>query len=120
MEKFCNFLLVLFMIILVGILGINVITIVDDCASTEIERYSIGMEITHIEESAYCVRHRGVQVKRTFYLRGDDKAIAVEVDGETFARFTCGDWVEVEVRVMESAIFHEIKEKAQVIGAMEN
>lgn len=120
MKKFYNFLLVLLMIILVGILGIVIITTVDDCASTEVERYSIGMEITHIEESAYCVRHRGVQVKRTFYLRGDDKAIAVEVDGETFARFTCGDWVEVEVRVMEGAVFHRIEEKAQIIGAMED
>lgn len=120
MKKFYNFLLVLFIVILVGMLGIVVITTVDDCASTEIERYSIGMEIIHTEESAYCMRHHGVQVKRTFYLRGDDKSMAVEVNGETFARFTCGDWVEVEIQVKESAIFHRIEEKAQVIGVMEN
>lgn len=120
MKKFYSFLLVLFMVILVGIPGIVVITTVDDCASTEVERYSIGMEITHVEESAYCLRHHGVQVKRTFYLRGDDKAMAIEVNEETFARFTRGDWVEVEVKVMESAVFHTIKEKARIIGAMEN
>lgn len=120
MKKFYSFLLVLFMVILVGMLGIVVITMVDDCASTEVERYSIGMEITHTEETTYYIKNCGTKTTRTFYLRGDDKAMAVEVDGETFARFTRGDWVEVEVRVMEGAVFHRIEEKAQIIGAMEN
>lgn len=120
MKKFYNFLLVLLMIILVGILGIVVIMTVDDCASTEVERYSIGMEITHAEETTYYIRNYGTKTKRTFYLRGDDKVITVNVDGKTYARFKQGDWVEVEIRVIEGAIFHEIEEKAQVIGAMKN
>lgn len=86
----------------------------------EVERYSIGMEITHAEESAYYIRNKGVQVKRTFYLRGDDKAIAVNVDGGTYARFKQGDWVEVEIQVTENTIFHDTKETARIIGAMES
>lgn len=120
MEKFYSFLLVLFMMILVGILGIVIIAAVDDCASIEVERYSIGMEITHAEESTFYVKYHGTKTTRTFYLRGDNKSMAVEVNEETFARCQEGDWVEVEVRVMEGSVFHGIKEKAQVIGAMEN
>nr|DAP31410.1 MAG TPA: hypothetical protein [Caudoviricetes sp.] len=120
MEKFYSFLLVLSVIILVGIFGIIVIATVDDCVSIEVECYSIGMEITHAEESTYSTKYHGIRTTRTFYLRGDDKAMAIEVGEETFARFTCGDWVEVEVKVMESAVCHTIKEKARIIGAMEN
>lgn len=121
MKKFYNFLLVFaYDYSGCGIFGIVIITAIDDCATTEVERYSIGMEITHAEESTYYIKSYGIETTRTFYLRGDDKAMAVEVNGETFARFTCGDWVEVEIQVKESAIFHRIEEKAQVIGAMEN
>lgn len=116
MKKFFSFLLVLFMAILICI---AVIIIVDDCTSTEVECYSIGMEITHAEESIYYTKSYGTRTIRTFYLRGDDEVMVIEVNGETFARFTCGDWVEVEVKVMESAVFHGIKEKVRIIGAME-
>ena len=92
---------------------------IDECRTIEIERYSIGMEITHAEESTYYVRHTGVRTTRTFYLRGDDKAIAVNVDGQTYARFTQGDWVEVEIQTVEHCFTHEIEERATIIGAME-
>lgn len=92
---------------------------IDECRTIEIERYSIGMEITHAEESTYYIRYTGVETTRTFYLRGDDKAIAVNVDEQTYARFTQGDWVEVEIQTVEHCITHEIEERATIIGAME-
>lgn len=92
---------------------------IQNCSMDEVERYSIAMEVTHAEESAYYIRNHGVEVKRTFYLRGDDKAIAVEVDEETYARFIQGDWVEVEIQVLENSLTHTIKEHAKIIGEME-
>lgn len=88
--------------------------------TTEIERYSIGMEITHAEKTAYYIRNHGESITLTFYLRGDDKTIAINVDPETYARFKQGDWVEVEIRVTEHTIFHGITETARIIGEIEN
>lgn len=115
MKWFCG----VIMAVLVALLGIVMITTIDDNASIEVERYSIGMEITHAEASTYYMRNYGTKTKRTFYLRGDDKAIAVNVDSETYAQFQQGDWVEVEIQVTESTIFHDMKETARIIGAME-
>ena len=46
--------------------------------------------------------------------------MAINVNAETYAQFKQGDWVEVEIRVTESTIFHNIKETARIIGAMEH
>ena len=93
---------------------------IDECWVVEIERYSIGMEITHTEQSTYHIRHIGTETTRTFYLRGDDKAIAVNVDEQTYAQFAQGDWVEVEFQVIECSLSHCIEERATIIGAMVN
>lgn len=103
--------------VLFGVMGLGLI---DDYTATEIERYSIEMEITHAEKTAYYVRNHGESTTLTFYLRGNDKAIAINVSPETYARFKQGDWVEVEIRVTENAIFHDVKETARIIGAMEH
>lgn len=107
-------------LVVVALIGGCAFMFLQDSLMSEVERYSIGMEVTHAEESAYYMRNQGVKVNRTFYLRGDDKAIAVSVGGETYARFTQGDWVEVEIRVMENIITHEVIERSRIIGAMEH
>lgn len=120
-ENFYYVIAIMFVVIMFALLGIVALGAIDANTGTEIECYSIGMEITHTEESTYYVKHYGgTQTTRTFYLRGDNKTMAIKVNAETFARFTQGDWVEVEIQVIESAIFHNIKEKARIIGAMEN
>lgn len=119
-ENFWYVIAIAWIVVMAVLLSIVVLDIIDDYTVTEIERYSVGMEITHAEESTYYIKNYGTQTTRTFYLRGDNKTIAVKVSGETFAQFTCGDWVEVEVQIIESAIFHSIKEKARIIGIMEN
>lgn len=100
--------------------GVMVLGLIDDYTATEIERYSIGMEITHAEKTTYYVRNHGESTTLTFYLRGNDKAIAINVGSETYARFKQGDWVEVEIRVTEHTIFHDTTETARIIGAMEH
>ena len=107
------------MLVVIAIL-VSVVLYTTDYMTAEVERYSIGMEITHAEESTYYIKNSGTRTTRTFYLRGDDKAIAINVDPETYARFKQGDWVEVEIRVTEHTIFHNITETARIIGAMEH
>lgn len=108
-------------IILVIIVALVSVVVLDAAGYTtaEIERYSIGMEITHAEKTAYYIRNHGEFVTLTFYLRGDDRTIAIDVDPETYARFKQGDWVEVEIQVTEHTIFHDTTETARIIGAME-
>lgn len=106
-------------ILVIMIFALMLLHAIDECRTIEIERYSIGMEITHAEESTYYIRYTGVETTRTFYLRGDDKAIAVNVDEQTYAKFTQGDWVEVKIQTIEHCITHEIEERATIIGAME-
>ena len=109
-----------FLLVIVVLFGIMVLGLIGDYTATEIEHYSIGMEITHAEKTAYYIRNQGESTRLTFYLRGDDKAIAIDVDPETYARFKQGDWVEVEIRVTEHTIFHYITETARIIGAVEH
>ena len=106
-------------LVIIAIL-VSVVLYTTDYMTAEVERYSIGMEITHAEESTYYIKNSGTRTTRTFYLRGDDKTMAINVNAETYARFKQGDWVEVEIRVTESTIFHNIKETARIIGAMEH
>lgn len=111
-----NIAAIIVMVILVAMLSVVVLDIINDYAVTEIECYSIAMEITHAETSTYYVKNRGTNTTRTFYLRGDDRVISVNVSAETFARFAQGDWIEVEITVKESAITHTIIEDVRIIG----
>lgn len=117
MKRFLEVLKVVLVVVIV--VGGLTIAFLQDYYVNEVEKYSIAMEITHTEESTYYIKNYGEKTTRTFYLRGDDKAIAVEVDEETCARFAQGDWVEVELRILENPITRTIKERAEIIGEME-
>lgn len=119
-NTFYTIMTVLVIAAMVVLFGNIAIATIDYYVNTEVERYSIGMEITHMEESTYYIRSYGTETTRTFYLCGNNKSIAAEVNGETYARFKQGDWVEVEIRVTEGIISHRVKETARIIGAMEN
>lgn len=71
---------------------------------TEVERYSIGMEVVHVEKA-----------DSIFYLCGDDKMITAKAD----TRFAQGDWVEVEIQVLENSLTHATEEHVKIIGEME-
>lgn len=117
MKENCWFVAIMFVVMAILV---SVVLYTIDYMTTEVECYSIGMEITHAEESTYYVNNSGTRTTRTFYLRGDDKTMAINVNAETYARFKQGDWVEVEIRVTEHTIFHNITETARIIGAMEH
>lgn len=65
------------MLVVIAIL-VSVVLYTTDYMTAEVERYSIGMEITHAEESTYYIKNSGTRTTRTFYLRGDDKTMAMQ------------------------------------------
>ncbi len=108
-------------LVMVALVGGCVFMFIQNYFVDEVERYSIAMEITHAEESTYYVHgdNGKPRVKRVFYLRGDDKAIAIDVNEEMYAQFVQGDWVEVEFHVIENPFTRDTEEHAKIIGEME-
>lgn len=96
-----------------------ILLILDYTLATEVEQYSINMEITHAEQNAYHIRNSGTRTIQTFYLRGDDVTISLEVDKNTYALYKEGDWVEVEFTIYENFISHRRNtEEIRILGAM--
>lgn len=121
MNKFFNYFLFPITILLI------ISFVLDIVFATEIEQYSIGMEITHTEQSTQYNYQYNYTLKntipipktvRTFYLRGDDITYALNVDSNTFALYKQGDWVEVEFTIYESFILHRDITSARILGAM--
>lgn len=124
MDKFVNYVLIPIVILLIILL---VLFIFDITFATEIEQYSIGMEITHAEQDTKYNYLYNSPLKnsipvpktvRTFYLRGDDITYALNVDSNIFALYKQGDWVEVEFTIYESFILHRDITSARILGAM--
>lgn len=73
--------------------------------NTEVERYSIGMEVTHADASS-----------RVLSLCGDDISASINVSAAAFARYRAGDWVEVEITIYENALTHRHSQEFAIIG----
>lgn len=103
-------------IVLVSLIVATIgIVVIDELWNAEIECYSTAMEIMHAESTAYYVRNEGEQIKHTFYLCNDTKAIAIDVDQQTYARYSEGDSIQVKIQVMECPITHTIKECVTIV-----
>ena len=96
-----------------------ILFILDNVLTTEVEQYSINMEITHTEQNTYYIHNSGSRTIQTFYLRGDDVTISLEVDKNTYALYEEGDWVQVEFTIYENFISHRRNtEKIHILGAI--
>ena len=93
-----------------------ILFILDNVLATEVEQYSINMEITHAEQNTYYIHNSGTRTIQTFYLRGNNITTSLEVDKNTYALYKQGDWVEVEFTIYESAIFHRNTEEIRILG----
>lgn len=87
---------VLSIMILLNIISLLAGLIAEWCCTTELQCYSIDMEIVNSESITYNTHKSDYNTRRFFYLRNSDKAITVEVDQPTFARYKEGEWVKVE------------------------
>lgn len=81
----------------------------------EVDKYSFGAEITNKEIYYYNNKIRGTCL---FYLRDNDTTIVKEVDEETFKQYDVGDWLEIEITNYETRLFHNKKQKTQILGTM--
>lgn len=121
MNKFFNYFLFPIIILLIISFVLDIVFV------TEIEQYSMGMEITHAEQSTQYNYQYNYTLKntipipktvRTFYLRGDDITYTLNVDNNTFALYKQGDWVEVEFTIYESFILHRDITSARILGGL--
>ena len=127
MDKFINYVLFLITILLIILFVLSVLFVLDITFATEVEQYSIGMEITQAERTTQYDYQYNYTLKnsipvpktvQTFYLRGNDITYALNVDSNTFALYKQGDWVEVEFTIYEGSILHRDIISAQILGAM--
>lgn len=102
-------------LIIASIITIIGIVAIDELWNIESESYFTEMEITHCESTSYYVRNEGAHTTRTFYLKNENQTIAIDVDEETFASYSEGDLVKLNIRTLECPITHTIKECATIV-----
>ena len=71
---------------------------------TEVETYTVGMEIIEKDFSSYYQKFEGVKTEYIINARGSGEAFVENVSPNVYAQYAVGDVVEVEVRVMENRI----------------
>lgn len=71
---------------------------------TEVETYTVGMEVIEKDFSSYYKKFEGVKTEYIINARGSGEAFVMSVSSNVYAQYAVGDVVEVEVRVMENRI----------------
>jgi hypothetical protein len=107
MKKFFNNVLiivaVLATIFLLGVLAWGAYHgIVDKLTTYEVERYTVGAEVSHSDYTSYYKKNSGTITKYVLAVRNNDFSTVFNVSAETYAKYAVGDVVEVEVREMAS------------------
>lgn len=91
-DKFLTALYVVVMTVLVVFVGFS---LVDKMMVEEVETYSTGFEISHMELSQ---RNSSIGF---ISVRNDEESATLTVDKDVYAGYTVGEVVEVETVVME-------------------
>lgn len=112
-SKKCHDIVFPIVMIVILVLFINFLAIL--FVNVEVDKYSFGAEITNKEIYYYDNKIRGIYL---FYLRDNDTTIVKEVDEETFKQYNVGDWLEIEITNYETRLFHNKKQKTQILGTM--
>lgn len=102
-------------LIIASIIAIIGIVAIDELWNVESESYSTEMKITHCESTSYYVRNEGMRTTHTFYLKNNDSTIALDVDPQTYASYSEGDLIKVNIQILECPITRTIKERATII-----
>lgn len=99
MKKKIYFIDIVMAIICFSFLGIVLALILSTSTSEEIETYTVGAEISHMDYSTYYVKNSGARTKYIIAVRNDEFATVFEVSGSEYAKKSVGDIVEVEVEI---------------------
>ena len=89
---------VLYAVVMTALVGLAVFGLVDIAMVEEVETYSEGYEISHMELSQRNNRIGFISV------RNDNDSTTLTVDRDVYAGYVVGDVVEVETVVMEYAL----------------
>lgn len=105
MKKFLeNSVMVMLNLVCVFLLGLLVWFayhgIVGKVTTYEVERYTVGAEVSHSDYTSYYKKNSGTITKYVIAVRNDDFSTVFNVSAETYAKYAVGDVVEVEVREM--------------------
>lgn len=84
------------------LLGIVLIFCLNVFTSEEVETYTVGAEISHMDYSAYHMKNSGTKTKYIIAVRNDEFATVFEVFASEYAEKSVGDIVEVEVVITEN------------------
>lgn len=76
--------------------------VTDKLTTYEVERYTVGAEVSHSDYASYYKKNSGTITEYVLAVRNDDFSTVFNVSAETYAKYTIGDVVEVEVREMAS------------------
>lgn len=107
MKKFLdNSLMVMLSLVCIFLLGLLAwfayLGITDKLTTYEVERYTVGAEVSHSDYTSYYKKNSGTITKYVIAVRNDDFSTVFNVSAETYAKYAVGDVVEVEVREMAS------------------
>ena len=107
MKKFFdNVLMVVAVLLCVFLLGVmawfTYHNVTDKLTTYEVERYTVGAEVSHSDYTSYYQKNSGTITKYVLAVRNDDFSTVFNVSAETYAKYAVGDVVEVEVREMAS------------------
>lgn len=107
MKKFLdNSLMVMLSLVCIFLLGLLAwfayLEITDKLTTYEVERYTVGAEVSHSDYTSYYKKNSGTITKYVIAVRNDDFSTVFNVSAETYAKYAVGDVVEVEVREMAS------------------
>ena len=102
-------------LIIASIIAISGIIVIDELWNVELKSYSTEMKITHCESTSHYVRNEGMHITHTFYLKNDNSTITLDVDPQTYASYSEGNLVKVNIQVLECPLTHTIKERATII-----
>lgn len=107
MKKFLDELsMVIAVLVCVFLLGVMVWftyhNVTDKLTTYEVERYTVGAEVTHSDYTSYYKKNSGTITNYVLGVRNDDFSTVFNVSAETYAKYAVGDVVEVEVREMAS------------------
>lgn len=76
----------------------------DELATTEVETYTIGCEVSQMAYAEEATGRSSTQPVYKMGVRNDDFAITLEITDRQFAQYVVGDVVEIEVTVIETGL----------------
>lgn len=101
MDKIMSVIFIFFIVLMIGAVIFTCSLSVTEC---EVERFSIGCEVSHMDYAEEATSRSTTRPKYVMGVRSNELCATLEISAEQFAEFVVGDIVEVEVVIVENKI----------------